>query len=65
MMKSLTGIRATLVRTATGGKGRRPTVPLAPELTAEQCRAVEVFQLARWLPALSSCMPTTRSKRAA
>jgi transposase len=65
MMKSLAGIRATLVRTTTGGKGRRPTVPLAPELTTAQSRAVGVFELDRWLPALSSCMGPTRSKRAA
>lgn len=38
-MKSLAQIRATLVRTTTGGAGRRPTVMLAPELTTEQRRA--------------------------
>lgn len=58
MMESLSGIRATLVRTTTGGKGRRPTVMLAPELTAEQRRAVRCFDLERWLPSLSSCMST-------
>ena len=51
MMKSLAAIRVTLVRTTTGGKGRRPTVPLAPELNAAQRHAVEVFELDRWLPA--------------
>ena len=56
MMRSLAGIRATLVRTTTGGTGRRPTVMLAPELTTEQRRAVKVFGLARWFPALLSCM---------
>ncbi len=56
MMESLSGIRATLVRTTTGGKGRRPTVMLAPELTADQRRAVRCFDLERWLPSLSSCM---------
>jgi hypothetical protein len=56
MMQSLAGIRATLVRTTTGGTGRRPTVLLAPELTAEQRRAVKVFDLARWFPSLVSCM---------
>jgi Transposase DDE domain len=58
MMESLAGIRATLVRTTTGGTGRRPTVMLAPELTAEQRRAVKVFELERWFPTLLSCMPT-------
>ncbi|WP_437604384.1 hypothetical protein [Sorangium sp. So ce590] len=36
MMDSLGDIRATLVRTATGAQGRRPTIPLAPELNPEQ-----------------------------
>ncbi len=58
MMQSLASIRATLVRTTTGGTGRRPTVMLAPELTAEQRRAVKVFELDRWFPALISCMTT-------
>jgi hypothetical protein len=58
MMQSLAAIRATLVRTTTGGTGRRPTVMLAPELTAEQRRAVKVFELERWFPSLLSCMPT-------
>jgi transposase len=56
MMNSLAGIRATLVRTTTGGKGRRPTVALAPELTTAQRRAVKCFELARWMPSLASCM---------
>jgi transposase len=56
MMRSLAGIQATLVRTTTGGKGRRPTVMLAPELTADQRRAVRLFELERWMPTLSSCM---------
>lgn len=57
MMRSLAGIRATLVRTTSGGAGRRATVMLAPELTAEQRRAAKAFQLDRWFPALLSCMP--------
>ncbi len=56
MMTTLAGINATLVRTTTGGKGRRPTVMLPPELTPEQRGAVRVFELARWMPSLSSCM---------
>ena len=55
-MKHLAEIRATLVRTTTGGSGRRPTVMLAPELTTEQRRAVRIFHLERWFPALLSCM---------
>jgi hypothetical protein len=49
-------IRATLVRTATGKAGRRPTVMVAPELTTEQRRAVKVFDLERWFPTILSCM---------
>jgi len=63
MMQSLAAIRATLVRTTTGGAGRRPTVMLAPELTAEQRRAVTLFNLDRWLPSLLSCM-TSRPRKA-
>jgi len=56
MMSSLAEIHATLVRTTTRGPGRRATVMLAPELTAQQRRAVRVFELDRWLPTLLSCM---------
>ena len=56
MMHSLAQIQATLVRTTTGGLGRRPTVMLAPELTAEQRRATKVFELERWFPSLLSSM---------
>jgi len=56
-MKSLAEIRATLVRTTTGGTGRRPTVMLAPDLTTEQRGAVRVFNLERWFPTILSCMP--------
>ncbi len=55
-MRSLAQIRATLVRTTTGGTGRRPTVMLAPELTAEQRRAVKTFELDRWFPTLLASM---------
>jgi transposase len=62
MLNSLAEIKATLVRTTTGGMGRRPTVMLAPELTPDQRRAVRLFELERWMPSLSSCM-TTRPLR--
>lgn len=62
MMRSLAGIRATLVRTTTGGAGRRPTAMLAPELTAEQRRAAKQFQLERWFPTLLSCMTARPTK---
>ena len=56
MMHSLAAIHATLVRTTTGGAGRRSTVMLAPELTAEQRKAVKLFELERWFPDILSCM---------
>jgi transposase len=56
MMGELAEIHATLVRTTTRGPGRRATVMLAPELTAQQRRAVGVFELDRWMPTLLSCM---------
>jgi transposase len=62
MMRGLEEIKVTLVRTTTGGPGRRPTVMLAPELTAEQRRAVKVFELDRWMPDILSSI-TARPKR--
>ena len=53
-MRMLGEIEATQVRTDTGRPGRRPTVLLAPDLTPIQKKAVQVFELARWLPTLSS-----------
>jgi transposase len=63
MMSDLAAIRATLVRTTSGGKGRRSTVMLAPELNAQQRRAVKLFELDRWLPTLLSCMTTRPIRR--
>jgi transposase len=54
LMKALAGIRATMVQVRTRQRGRRATVLLAPELSPEQRRAVSVFELDRWLPALLS-----------
>ncbi len=54
MLDQLAAIEATLVRTSTGAKGRRPVVYIAPELNALQHRAVAVFELERWLPAFSA-----------
>jgi len=61
-MENLAAIRATLVRTTTGGAGRRPTVLLAPELTAEQRRAVKAFALERWFPTILSCTSARPAK---
>ena len=46
-MQDLANINATLVRTNTGQKGRRPTVMLPPELTSAQQKAVRLFELDR------------------
>jgi len=44
------------VRVRTKTQGRRPTVMLAPDLSAEQRKAVKVFDLGRWMPILLSSM---------
>jgi hypothetical protein len=54
MMQALSGMKATLVRVRTKGPGRRATVMLAPDLTAEQLKAVKSFDLGRWMPILLS-----------
>ena len=56
MMKALSEVRATLVRVRTKERGRRATVMLAPELTADQRKSVQLFQLGRWMPTLLSSM---------
>ena len=57
MMDELAAIRTTLVRVHTGKPGRPPTIQLPPELNKNQRAAVELFELARWLPNISSAMP--------
>src|SRR5438128_470172 len=54
LMKTLSEIKATLVRVRTKAHGRRATVIVGPDLSAEQRRAVNTFELARWMPALLS-----------
>jgi transposase len=54
MMKSLADVKATLVRVRTKERGRRATVMLAPDLTAEQRKSVQSFDLGRWMPTLLS-----------
>ena len=53
-MKTLSEMQATLVRVGKKGVGRRATVMLAPDLTAEQRKAVKAFDLGRWMPILLS-----------
>ena len=54
MMKTLAEVKATLVRVRTNERGRRATVMLAPDLSAEQRKAVKLFELHRWMPTLLS-----------
>ena len=53
-MKTLSEMKATLVRVRTKGLGRRATVMLAPDLAGDQRKAVAAFDLSRWLPTLLS-----------
>lgn len=62
MMHNLAAVQATLVRTSTGTPGRRPTVMLAPDLSAEQRKAVTVFELARWMPSILSSIPSPAAR---
>ncbi len=56
MMRELASLEATMIRTTTGQRGRRPTVLIPPELSAFQRKAVRAFELDRWMPVLSSAM---------
>ena len=60
-MKSLSDVKATLVRVRTKERGRRPTVMLAPDVTADQREAIKIFELGRWVPALLSSLPQSES----
>jgi hypothetical protein len=65
MMQMLADINVTLVRTSTGARGRRPTVPLPPELTTPQRKAIRKLDLERWVPGLlssSAAQPATSRK---
>ena len=53
MMRTLAEVKATLVRVRSKERGRRATVMLAPDLSAEQRQAVKIFELERWMPTLS------------
>jgi len=61
-MKTLAEIEATQVRTTAGGMGRRPTWLLAPDVTPWQKRAIETFELGRWMPVLLSARPVRRKR---
>jgi hypothetical protein len=61
-MKTLAEIEATQVRTTGGGKGRRPTWLIAPDITPWQKRAIDTFELGRWMPDLLSARPARRKR---
>lgn len=61
-MAALAGIEATQVRTTSGGLGRRPTWLIAPDITPWQRRAIETFELGRWMPELLSARPVRRNR---
>ena len=63
-MKTLAEIEATQVRTTTGGMGRRPTWLIAPDITPWHKRAIETFELGRWMPELLSARPARRNRPA-
>jgi hypothetical protein len=60
MMTALGEIDVTLVRTMGKSMGRPRTEMIASALTTFQARAVRQFELARWVPALSSIKPSRR-----
>lgn len=61
-MNALTEIEATQVRTTSGGMGRRPTWLIAPDITPWQRRAIDTFELGRWMPELLSARPVRRNR---
>ena len=60
-MKTLSELKATLVRVRTKGPGRRATEMLAPDVTAEQRKAIKIFELERWLPTFLSSIHQSAS----
>jgi hypothetical protein len=54
MMRTLSEVKATLVRVRSKERGRRATVMIGPDLSAEQRKAVNAFELGRWMSALLS-----------
>lgn len=64
MMERLAAVRATLLRVRTGKPGRPPTVLVPPEIDHLQRKAVRVFELDRWLPAISSASQTKHATSA-
>lgn len=64
MMRTLAEMHTTLVTVRRPARGRRRTVMLAPDLTAEQRKAAKTFDLERWLPGILSSMTGSDSDSA-
>jgi transposase len=64
MMADLAHIEMTQVRPTTGDMGRRPTWLLSPDITPWQRRAIDTFELGRWVPTLLSARPARRKRPA-
>lgn len=62
MMKELSSIRATVICIKGKTRSRRAQYLLPPLLTPEQRKAVKLFELERWMPALSSSGTKTAAK---
>ena len=61
MMKMLAEIEATKIRIREHKRGRRTTVVLAPDLSAEQRKLVRTFELEKWMPSLLSSRTQSES----
>ena len=59
--KTLSDVKATLVRVRRKARGRRATAMLVPDVTAEQRKAIQIFELDRWVPTLLSSMTQSAS----
>ncbi len=61
MMKTLAEVEATKVKIRENNRGRRTTAVLAPDLSAEQRKLVEIFDLGKWMPSLLSSRTQSES----
>ncbi|MCC6390613.1 MAG: transposase [Bryobacterales bacterium] len=65
MMKQLGEMEATVLRVRTKDRGRRESVLIPPELTAEQRRWAEKLELGRWMPTIVKSVPQVNEQPAA
>ncbi len=62
MMKTLSGIEATLVQVRMKQRGRPAAIVLAPQLTREQQAFIKIFELGRWNPVFLSSSTESESQ---